>query len=93
MDIRQTHKSFLKKFDIAIIFAKEASVNWVNMKIMDILKSPGLGREKRILGKAVFTSEEKGKKLMLIQRGFDFISFDNNSLKEQFARYLKKINF
>jgi hypothetical protein len=52
-----------------------------------------LGREKKILGKAVFTSEQKGKKLTLIQRGFDFIPFDENSQKDMFASYLKKINF
>ena len=93
IEIRKMHNSFLKKFDIAVIFAIEASVNWVNMKIMDILKSPGLGREKKIMGKAVFTSEQKGKELTLIQGGFDFIPLDQNSLKDQIGGFLKKINY
>lgn len=93
MEVRQMHNNFLMKFDIAIIFAKEASVNWLNMKIMDILKSPGLGREKGILGKAVFTSEQKGKAMTLIQRGFNFIPLDSSSQKDQIEGFLKRINY
>lgn len=93
MEVRQLHNSCLMKFDIAIIFAKKANVNWLNMKIMDVLKSPGLGREKRILGKAVFTSEQKGKELNMIGRGFDFIPLDQNSWKNQMEGFFKKINY
>lgn len=90
MNARQMHSTCLKKFDFAIIFAKEASGNWVNMKIMDVLKSPGLGRKKNILGKAVFTTEKKGKVLNLVRRGFDFIPIDQNTLTNQVEGFFVK---
>ena len=93
MAARQMHTSCLKKFDIAIIFAKDANINWVNMKIMDILKSPGLGREKRILGKAVIAPEQNLKLLNLRGRGFDYFPVDINSPQDQIEDFLKGIDY
>ena len=81
MAVRQMHSSCLKKFDMAIIFAKDANINWVNMKIMDILKSPGLGREKRILGKAVIAAEQNLKLLNLSGRGFDYFPVNRKAIQ------------
>lgn len=92
MAARQLHNDHLKKFDVAIIFALKANNNWVNMKIMDILKSPGLGREKEIQGRAVFMPEEKAAVLQLSGRGFDFFPIDQFSLKEQVDEFLRRTN-
>lgn len=89
IEIKQIHQNCLMKMDVAIIFAETVSVNWVNMKMMDILKSPGLGKENRILGKAVITSEQNGNALTLLQRGFDFFPLEQNSLKKKIIGFLK----
>lgn len=92
MEIRHLHTNYLKKFDIAVIFADNAGVNWVNMKIMDILKSPGLGREKAIAGKAVFMPASKVKMCPLAQRGFDLIEFQKDQMEDQIDGFLNKIS-
>ncbi len=90
LSIRKFHNQSLKNFDLAIIYADKASVNWVNMKIMDILKSPGLGRDKEIKGKAIMMDESKIKMCPLAKRGFDFIPFDKNSSVSQIDVFLNK---
>jgi hypothetical protein len=91
LTFRQHHAACLKKFDIAVVFALEAGLNWINMKIMDILKSPGLGREKPILGKGVFTDKNKGLMLQLKNRGFEFCDIGQNFNKQPFEDFLNKI--
>ena len=93
MAVRQMHTNCLKKFDIAIIFSEKASMNWVNMKIMDILKSPGLGREKPILGKAVFVPDQKIKFLPQMTRGFEIVATNKDSIKDQVEGFLKSLTF
>jgi hypothetical protein len=90
LSIRKMHTQSLKNFDLAIIFADKVSANWVNMKIMDILKSPGLGREKDILGKAIMMAESKLKMCPLANRGFDFLPFDEKSSISQIDVFLNK---
>lgn len=92
LSTRQMHTNNLKKFDLAIIYAHAASADWTNMKIMDILKSPGLGRGKRILGKAVFTSEQKMNSLPMRGRGFEMVSIDLGSVKSQLDEFLHNLS-
>jgi len=92
LTLRQMHTNFLKKFDVAIIYAKEASTNWINMKIMDILKSPGLGREKDIVGKAVFVPDQKKESLTMIGRGFELVSIETGTAKSQLDEFLQKLS-
>jgi hypothetical protein len=90
MEIRQLHNNCLKSFDLAIIFGNKVSVNWVNMKIMDLLKSPGLGREKEIMAKAIFIPEEKVKMCPLASRGFDVVFYDEHLAENQIDDFLKR---
>jgi hypothetical protein len=90
LNIRQIHNSNLKIFDLAIIFADKVSINWVNMKIMDLMKSPGLGREKEILGKGLMMSEAKAKMCPLASRGFDIIILDGESMESKIDVFLSK---
>ena len=53
LTLRRLHNQKLKLFDIAIVFKGKVNDNWVRMKLLDLLKAPGLGRRKPILGKAV----------------------------------------
>lgn len=53
LTLRKLHNEKLKLLDIGIIFKGKVNDNWVRMKLLDLLKAPGLGRRKPILGKAV----------------------------------------
>lgn len=90
MSIRKHHNDCLKTFDKAIIFSNRSGVQWVNMKIMDILKSRGLGREKEISGKAVFISEEKVKRCPLVRQGFDIIPFEEGMPEDNIDFFISK---
>jgi hypothetical protein len=59
---------------------------------MDIMKSPGLGREKAILGKGVFTEQQKGVTLQLRNRGFEFIAIEKSFNKEPLENFLGSIS-
>ncbi len=53
MNLRQTHIENLRKLDAAIIFFGNVNEQWVRMKLLDLLKAPGFGRNKPILNKAL----------------------------------------
>ena len=81
LEVRRKHNDSLKKFDYAIIFSEKASINWINMKVMDILKSPGLGREKKVQGQAKLEQilyEDEEKRNLLISSVEDIIYGEAN---------------
>lgn len=53
LSLRQQHIDNLRRFDIALIYKGKVNDQWVRMKVLDILKAPGFGRSKPILGKAI----------------------------------------
>lgn len=53
LELRQKHIDNLRNFDVALIYKGNVNDQWVQMKILDILKAPGFGRSKPILGKAI----------------------------------------
>ncbi|MDH5365943.1 MAG: hypothetical protein OEW67_03095 [Cyclobacteriaceae bacterium] len=53
LELRQKHIDNLRSFDVALIYKGNVNDQWVQMKILDILKAPGFGRDKPILGKAI----------------------------------------
>ncbi len=53
LDVRKRHIDNLRNFDGAIIFKGKVNDQWVRMKILDLLKAPGFGRNKPIQGKAL----------------------------------------
>ena len=88
---RQSHEDYLKRFDIALIFAENASTNWINMKVMDIMKAPGLGREKEITGSVILTSDSNKNSIPMLRRGFDMISTESGTVKSQVDEILHKL--
>lgn len=56
LDVRKKHIDNLRTFDAAIIYKGKVNEQWVRMKCLDLLKAPGFGRKKPILGKAIFTA-------------------------------------
>jgi hypothetical protein len=81
----------LKLFDVAIIFAEKVATNWINMKLMDILKSPGMGREKDVVARAVIIPSEKVVHCPLIARGFDIIELANLEINGSLEAYLRNL--
>jgi hypothetical protein len=53
LSTRQFHIDNLRRFDLAIIFYGKVNKQWVRMKMLDLMKAPGFGRSKPILGKAM----------------------------------------
>lgn len=56
LDVRKNHIDNLRTFDAAIIYKGKVNEQWVRMKALDLLKAPGFGRKKPIIGKAIFTT-------------------------------------
>ncbi|HEY5918198.1 MAG TPA: hypothetical protein VIU13_12375 [Chryseolinea sp.] len=55
LELRQKHIENLRRLDAAIIYKGKVNDHWVRMKVLDLLKAPGFGRKKPILGKAIVT--------------------------------------
>jgi hypothetical protein len=56
LELRKKHIENLRIFDAAIIYKGKVNEQWVRMKALDLLKAPGFGRKKPIMGKAILTS-------------------------------------
>lgn len=56
LELRKKHIDNLRNFDAAIIYKGKVNEQWVRMKILDLLKAPGFGRKKPIIGKAIITA-------------------------------------
>ena len=86
--VRKRHSSNLKSCDIAIVLSRKSHANWIIMKIMDILKAPGLGRDKKIKGKAVFLTDLQRKALPPISKGFKLISIESGTPKDHIENFM-----
>ena len=58
LDTRKSHLEKLRQLDLAIVYQGKVNINWVRMKLLDLLKAPGLGRTKPIVGKAVLIGHD-----------------------------------
>jgi hypothetical protein len=77
LDVRNSHFENLRKCDAALIYYGKAREQWVQMKVLDVLKAPGLGRTKPIQAKAVLV--EKGPVLNKDKfRSYDIAIIENN---------------
>ncbi|WMN07709.1 DUF4062 domain-containing protein [Marivirga arenosa] len=68
MDLRNRHIDALKKMDAAIVYQSEVNNQWVYMKLLDLLKAPGFGRSKPVLGKLLISEKSKGTEDEFISR-------------------------
>jgi len=55
LELRQKHIENLVEFDLALIYYGKVNLQWVRMKLLDLLKAPGFGRGKPILGRGILT--------------------------------------
>ena len=58
VDVRYIHQENLKRCDAAIIYFGNTSEAWIKTKLQDLMKSPGFGRVKKMLAKAVYFRDE-----------------------------------
>jgi len=72
LELRKKHIENLRNLDAAIIYKGKVNEQWVRMKALDLLKAPGFGRKKPIIGKALVTTT--GSKMNLD-------SFKNQNLR------------
>lgn len=59
LDVRKHHINNLRNLDGAIIFKGKVNDQWVQMKVLDLLKAPGFGRNKPIKAKALMSSDNR----------------------------------
>ncbi|MFL5728865.1 MAG: hypothetical protein ACJ75J_05185 [Cytophagaceae bacterium] len=59
MTLRHIHQENLVNCDASIIYCANASPEWLNAKMHDLMKAPGLGRTKPMIAKAIFTESEE----------------------------------
>lgn len=89
LDVREDHISNLRRFDGAIVFQGEVNPQWVRMKVLDLLKAPGFGRKKPVLGRALLSadnSEFQGFE----KQGIKLIEDDNN-VQQSLSSFLEDI--
>jgi len=63
LELRRKHIDNLRSFDIAVIYKGQVNEQWVRMKLLDLLKAPGFGRKKPILGKVLIGTPAAGSLL------------------------------
>lgn len=89
LDVRKKHIDNLRSFDGAIVYKGKVNDQWVRMKLLDLLKAPGFGRSKPILGKALMGSGNiDGYK----NQNLTVISSDSNKSIENLKNFLQEFN-
>lgn len=85
LETRSHHIDCLKQMDAAIVFQYKVNEQWVHMKLLDLLKAPGFGRNKPIVGKAlVISAAEKPRKELIEGYGVEIIGVKENKLIKAF---------
>lgn len=87
LDVRKRHIDNLRNFDGAIIFKGKVNDQWVRMKILDLLKAPGFGRNKPIQGKALVAA---GNLDSYKNQNMTLISSDSNKSMENLKTFLEE---
>jgi hypothetical protein len=57
LELREIHLNNLRKCDVGIVFMNQVNDLWVQMKFLDLLKAPGLGRNKGEIHKALIVGK------------------------------------
>jgi len=88
LDLRQKHIDNLRNFDVALIYKGNVNDQWVQMKILDILKAPGFGRNKPILGKAIIGPAGATIKSDTYNKEVEIISGEQKKIDESLQFFL-----
>ena len=92
LTVRKNHIDNLRSLDGAIIFKDKVNDQWVRMKVLDLLKAPGFGRKKPILGKAIINTNSSGSDMEAFKsQNLTLISGDQNKALESLKLFLSDI--
>lgn len=90
MELRETHLENLKICDFGFIYLNSVNDLWVQMKFLDLLKAPGLGRTKAEIGKAMIIGKNAKTRLNSVQK-FEVSVFQHNEGEQnELLNFLKK---
>lgn len=89
--LRKKHIENLRNFDAAIIYKGKVNEQWVRMKILDLLKAPGFGRKKPIIGKAIITPPGSMDVESLKKQNLRVIEGDPSHSLEPLKSFLQEI--
>ncbi|MDH5604283.1 MAG: DUF4062 domain-containing protein [Cyclobacteriaceae bacterium] len=89
LDIRENHITNLRRLDGAVIYQGEVNRQWVKMKALDLMKAPGFGRKKPILGKALISPEGQDNSLFK-EKGITIIQNDKD-MSKSLGSFLEEI--
>ena len=87
MEVRKQHIENLRNFDSAIIYKGKVNDQWVRMKVLDLLKAPGFGRNKPIRGKAIVSESNLDS---YKNQNVTLISGDTNKSVESLKMFLQE---
>lgn len=57
MELRSQHINALQQMDAAIVYQHFVNPQWAQIKLLDLLKAPGFGRNKPLIGKLFLTKK------------------------------------
>jgi hypothetical protein len=93
LELRQKHIDNLRNFDAAIIYKGKVNEQWVRMKALDLLKAPGFGRKKPIIGKAIVTTPGSVMNIDSFKsQNLRVIESDPNRAVESLKSFLQEFN-
>jgi hypothetical protein len=85
------HRNYLVHCQGVMIYYSGDNWPWINSKLMDLLKSPGYGREKPLKAKALVVKGEYDN-LAFKAKDIDIIEIKNGSPSESFNFFREKLN-
>jgi hypothetical protein len=92
LEVRQKHIDNLRNLDGAIIFKDKVNDQWVRMKVLDLLKAPGFGRKKPILGKAIVAANTGGDLEGFKNQNLRVITGEQDKSLESLKMFLQEFN-
>lgn len=93
LDVRKHHIENLRNFDGAIIFKGKVNDQWVRMKVLDLLKAPGFGRNKPIKAKAILSNGGTTSTLESFKsNNMTLITGDSRNSIESLKMFLEEFN-
>ncbi|NJN41701.1 MAG: hypothetical protein HC811_05155 [Flammeovirgaceae bacterium] len=93
LEVRKQHIDNLRQLDGAVIFKGKVNDQWVQMKVLDLLKAPGFGRNKPIKAKAIVaTSSNKADLDNYKKNDMVLISGEANKSIESLKMFLQEFN-
>lgn len=68
LELRENHLENLKNCDFSFIYLNQVNDLWVQMKYLDLLKAPGLGRSKKEIKKAILIGKNAKTKIESLKK-------------------------